>query len=62
MKIHAGVEEYRFSDRPGYNITICGLKVAPEQAPHSQPVSDITCGRCQKIIMSAWGKAIEARR
>ena len=62
MTIHAGVEEYRFSDRPGYNVTLCGLRVSPAQAPYSQPVSDITCGRCQRLIMSAWSKAIKVRR
>lgn len=55
MKIHGGTDK---TPRP---LTLCGITVLAAQAPYSQPVQDITCGRCRRIIMGKWKAAIEER-
>jgi hypothetical protein len=56
MKTHGGVETW---DRP--RLTLCGARVPAEYAPFSQPVSNITCGNCRRVILSGWKRAIEER-
>lgn len=53
MEIHGGVEQ------GPRRLTLCGIIVAAAQAPYSQPVHNITCGRCRRIILSQWKAAIE---
>ncbi|KKK49655.1 hypothetical protein LCGC14_3132900 [marine sediment metagenome] len=55
MKIHASAEG---GDE---RLTFCGVVVAAAWAPYSQPVHNITCQRCRRIILARWKTAIEDR-
>lgn len=56
MKIHAGAERIG-----AQHLTWCGIKVAAARAPIKQPVSDITCRRCRRLILASWKQALDLK-
>jgi NMD protein affecting ribosome stability and mRNA decay len=56
VKIHGGVEK-----GGPKRLTLCGIIVSEAQAPYSQPVRNITCQSCRRIILARWKAAIEER-